>query len=204
VNAEPEPGRADARPESLAATWARHAPRLAEVVRRRVPPVLAAVLDAADVLQAAYPDAARRWDTFRARVNEAAGSEYAWLYGIVIARLVDEYRRHTRGVRDRRRDLPWPEQSSVQLGLSLVDAGDSPSAEAVRADTRERMRQALDRLPDTDREVLWMRHFDELSFAEAAEVLGIGPNAAAQRYVRALRRLREVWEALEPADRSGS
>src|SRR5262245_51226940 len=99
-------------PDSLAAAWARHTARLSEVVRRRVPPVLAAVLDAADVLQAAYPDAARRWEGFRARGQEAAGSEYAWLYGIVMARLVEEYRRHTRGVRDRRRDLPWPEASS--------------------------------------------------------------------------------------------
>jgi RNA polymerase sigma-70 factor (ECF subfamily) len=201
VNAEPEPVCAGA--DSLAAAWARHAARLSEVVRRRVPPVLAAVLDAGDVLQAAYPDAARRWDAFRTR-PPADGSEYAWLYGVVMARLVEEYRRHTRGVRDRRRDLPWPEESSVQLGLSLVDAGDSPSAAAVRADSRERMRRALDRLPDADREVLWMRHFDELTFGEAAAVLGISANAAAQRYVRALRRLREVWKSLEPADRSGS
>jgi RNA polymerase sigma-70 factor (ECF subfamily) len=204
--AHPAGRTGDAPPGSLATAWARHAARLSEVVRRRVPPVLAAVLDAADILQAAYPDAGRRWDAFRARGEEPAGSEYAWLYGIVMARLVEEYRRHTRGVRDRRRDLPWPEASSVQLGLSLVAGGDSPSEEAARADSRVRMRQALDQLPDADREILWMRHFDELTFAEAAAVLGIGANAAAQRYVRALRKLRklrEVWKALEPADRSG-
>jgi len=165
--------------------------------------VLAPVLDAADVLQAAYPDAVRRWETFLTRRREDPGhSVYAWLYGIVMARLVDEYRWNTRGVRDRRRNLPWPEASSVQLGLSLIDGGGSPSSAVAQADTRERMRQALEQLPDADREILWMRQFDDLTFREAADALGLSENTAAQRYVRALRKLREVWKVLDPPDRS--
>jgi RNA polymerase sigma-70 factor (ECF subfamily) len=61
------------------------------------------------------------------------------------------------------------------------------------------MRQTLDRLPDADRQVLWMRHFDELSLREIAEFLGVSENAAAQRYVRALRKLRAVWATPESA-----
>ncbi|MCI0705116.1 MAG: sigma-70 family RNA polymerase sigma factor [Planctomycetia bacterium] len=190
-------------PVELPVVWATHRPRLLETVQRRLPPVLSAVLEPDDVLQAAYLDAARRWETFLARSQQSPPcTEYVWLYGIVMARLVDEYRRHTRNARDRRRDLPWPEASSVQLGLSLVGGDRSPSSAMVAADTSNRMRQALDQLPDSDRAILWMRHFDELSFKEVAEHLGIAENAAAQRYVRALRKLREVWKLLEPADGS--
>ena len=55
------------------------------------------------------------------------------------------------------------------------------------------MRQAMEQLPPRDQEVLSMRHFDQLSFCEAAEVLGITENAATVRYARALRRFKDLW-----------
>ncbi len=58
------------------------------------------------------------------------------------------------------------------------------------------MRQALDLLKEADRKVLWMRHYDELSFRDVAQVLGITENAAAVRYTRALRRLKVLWQQL--------
>jgi RNA polymerase sigma-70 factor (ECF subfamily) len=60
------------------------------------------------------------------------------------------------------------------------------------------MRQTLDLLKADDREILWMRHYDDLSFKEAAAVLQVTENAATVRYVRALRRLKDLWLKLHP------
>jgi RNA polymerase sigma-70 factor (ECF subfamily) len=88
------------------------------------------------------------------------------------------------------------------MGLGIVDPGTSPSEAAARNEFREQMRQALAQLKDSDRDILWMRHNDGLSLKEAAAVLGISDDAAAQRYVRALRRLQELWHQAHPGSRA--
>jgi RNA polymerase sigma-70 factor (ECF subfamily) len=168
-------------------------PRLLAMLRRRIDPTLAVRLDAEDILTDVFVEACRRWAKFRAQPGLSA---YAWLYGIARDRLIEAWRRETRGRRDLHRDLPWPEQSSVQLGLSLIDPGTNPAAAAERDEVRQRMRQALDLLKEADREILWMRHYDSLSFREVGAVLAVGENAATVRYVRALRRLKDLWQKL--------
>jgi RNA polymerase sigma-70 factor (ECF subfamily) len=64
----------------------------------------------------------------------------------------------------------------------------------MRAELKLRVQEALNNMDENDREVLILRHFEELSNAEAAEVLGIKPSAAVNRYVRALRRLKDVFQ----------
>jgi RNA polymerase sigma-70 factor (ECF subfamily) len=160
------------------------------MLRRRIDPSLAVRIDPEEVLHDAFLEACRRLDRFP-RPEDM--SPYAWLYGIARDRLIDTWRRETRGRRDLHRDLPWPEESSMQLGLSLIDRGTDPGAAAEREEVRQRMRQALDLLKDADREILWMRHYDGLSFREAGSVLNIGENAATVRYVRAIRRLKQLW-----------
>jgi RNA polymerase sigma-70 factor (ECF subfamily) len=118
------------------------------------------------------------------------------LYRLALDRLVEAWRRETRGRRDLHRDLPWPEESSVVLGLGLVSPGTSPSEAVARRELGELMRQALGGLKDAYREVLWMRHSEQLSFAEIGQVLGVTENAATVRYTRALGRLRDCWRAL--------
>jgi RNA polymerase sigma-70 factor (ECF subfamily) len=77
--------------------------------------------------------------------------------------------------------------------LGLVASLATPSEAAVREELRVRVREAIDRLSEVDRTVLWMRHFDELDHREIAQVLGISENAATQRYVRALKRFKTLW-----------
>jgi len=89
----------------------------------------------------------------------------------------------------------------VQLGLGLVATDTSPSEARARDELRERMRQTLELLGDRDREILWMRHYDELTFGEAASVLGIKESAATLRYVRALKRLKDLWQKFYPDSR---
>jgi len=86
----------------------------------------------------------------------------------------------------------------MQLCLSLVAPGTSPTGALLRQEVQERMRQTLSLLKDSDRQVLWMRYYDDLSHAEMAVVLGVTENAATVRCLRALRRLKELWQKLNP------
>lgn len=166
-------------------------PRLLAMLQRRIDPSLAIRIDPEDILNDAFLDAGRKWPKFQL---EPKLSVYAWLYGIARDRLIETWRRETRDRRDIHRELPWPDHSSVQMGLSIIDRALTPGAAAVRAEIQERMRQALSLLKDADREILWMRHYDQLSFVEAGDVLGVSENAATVRYVRALKRLKQVWQ----------
>ena len=98
---------------------------------------------------------------------------YAWLYRVVLDCLIETWRRESRALRDVRRDMPWPDRSSIQLGLKLVNPATSTSKAANREEVRDRVHRMMELLSDRDQEVLWMRHFDQLSFVDMASVLGI-------------------------------
>ncbi len=168
----------------------RYRARLLAVIRRRVDPALAVRIDPEEILHEAFLAACGKWESYCAQPTM---SPYAWLYRIVVDCLIEVWRRESREIRDYRRDLPWPEQSSVHLGLHLVGSGTSPSNAVARKEIRQRIRASMDDMSPSDQEILWMRHHDQLSFKEAAMVLGISENAATVRYARALRRLKDRW-----------
>jgi RNA polymerase sigma-70 factor (ECF subfamily) len=167
-----------------------HRSRLLNMLRRRIDPALAVRMDAEEILSETFLQAGRKWAEF---CRQDRMTPYAWLYRIALDCLIEAWRRQTRGPRDLRRDLPWPEQTSVQIGIGLVAPGTSPSEAAVRAELCGRVRAVMAELSDRDQQSLWMRHADQLSFREAGLVLGITENAATVRYARALRRLQEKW-----------
>jgi RNA polymerase sigma-70 factor (ECF subfamily) len=168
-----------------------HRPKLLAAVQRRLDPALAGRLDAEDVVNNAFLAARRKWPTFEER---SAASTYAWLYRIVYCCLIDAWRREKPGGQE----MPWPDRSSLQMGLGLVGSGSSPSEAAMRAEQAERVRQVLSMLKESDREILWLRHNDDLTFPEAAYVLGITESAATLRYWRALKRFKHFWQKLNP------
>ena len=86
----------------------------------------------------------------------------------------------------------------MQLTLGIVHPGPSPTQAAIQEEMRQRLRTVLELLNEKDRNILWMRHGDELTHAETGEVLGITENAATVRYVRALKRLRDLWKRICP------
>jgi RNA polymerase sigma-70 factor (ECF subfamily) len=90
----------------------------------------------------------------------------------------------------------WPETTSAALAAQLLGHGPRPSEAAIRAEVKIRLQEALNHMDPIDREVLALRHFEHLSPAETAHVLGIKEKAAGMRYVRALRRLKEILAAL--------
>jgi RNA polymerase sigma-70 factor (ECF subfamily) len=180
----------------LAKLCQEHHDRLLGFLDRRMDPRLKARIGAQDLLQEAFLVARRKWPKFRA----SGMTPYAWLYGIARDSLIEAWRRHlARGIEE---EMPWPERSSEQMVRGLVGSLTSPSEAMARRELQGRVRQALDNLSPTDREILWMRHSDDLSHREVAAVLGISEAAAMQRYSRALRRVIRVWRDL--FDRGGS
>jgi RNA polymerase sigma-70 factor (ECF subfamily) len=167
-----------------------HRSRLLQMVRRRIDPGLAVRIDPEEILHEAFLVACRKWVRYR---TDPTVSPYAWLYRIVLDCLIETWRRESRGIRDHRRDLPWPAHSSVQLALHLVDSITGPSSALAREEQLQRIKEMVEDLGESDHEILWMRHYDQLSFREAAAVLKISENAATVRYARALRRLRDKW-----------
>jgi RNA polymerase sigma-70 factor (ECF subfamily) len=173
-----------------------HRSQLLAMIERRLDPALRARIDPEDILNEAFLEARRKWSNFQQQ-NEV--SPYVWVYGIVRDCLIQVWRRENRSCREPKREMPWPEQSSVQLGLNLISPGASPSSAAARGELQQRVRGVVEMLAEKDREVLAMRHFDELTFREIAQLLGLQEQAATMRYVRALRRLKDLWQKLHDA-----
>lgn len=171
-----------------------HQERLLTMLRLRIDPKLHVRLDPEEVLNDTYLEAQRRWDKGRRPPEDRS---YAWLYRIALDCLIDAWRKHTRGVRNLKIEVPWPEESSLQLGLGLMDGGTGPESAMVHEEMRQRMQQALQLLKPEDREILWMRYYDGLSFAEAAVALEMTEKAAGIRHLRALRRLKALWQNLD-------
>jgi RNA polymerase sigma-70 factor (ECF subfamily) len=179
--------------------------RLVRMVAFRMDPRLRGRIDAADVVQDAFVQASAKRDAY---FREPALPLFLWLRGVVSNKLLELHRHHlgTR-MRDAKREVSlevqhkWNDTSSA-LCAHLTGHLTSPSAAAVRVELRERLAQALDEMDPTDREVLAMRHFEQLSNAEASQALGIQERAAAKRYLRALERLKNILSEL-PGGLSG-
>jgi RNA polymerase sigma-70 factor (ECF subfamily) len=169
---------------------ARHRPYLRKMIGLRLDPQLRARVDPSDVVQEAQMEAARRLDGYLQRPDMPFR---LWLRHIAFDRLVMVHRRHVDAARRTlRRDVALPEGSSLALARRLFAPGSTPSEQLSRRELARRVRQALSRLGDADRELLLLRNFEGLSNQEAAQVLHINPAAASQRYGRALLRLRDV------------
>src|SRR5207244_9254743 len=114
-------------------------------------------LDPVEVLQSAYLQARLRWPRFR---EEGRMQAYPWLYRIVLDCLIEAWRSQTRACRDLRAEMPWPDQSSMQLAMGLVHSGTSPSDAAAHAEQTQLIRKVLELLRARGRDTLRMQHDD--------------------------------------------
>lgn len=174
--------------EALAEIWEEQSNRLARMVQVRMDPRLHGRLEVDDVLQEAFLDAGKRLHHY---LEDPSQSLYIWLRLVVAQTLVDIHRRHI-GVRmrDVRREARSPAASTSSLAFSLVAAMTSPSHAAMRSELAIRLHEALEEMDEMDREILVLRHFEELTNNEVSEVLDLKKSATSNRYVRALTRLR--------------
>jgi RNA polymerase sigma-70 factor (ECF subfamily) len=170
----------------------RHQKRLERMIALRMDRRLAARLDPADVVQDTLADAVEQMSEYLCRRPLPF---YPWLRQLAWDRLADLHRRHIRAqrrsvMREERWTPDLPDESILELAGRLLAGGSSPSARLQREEQRDRVRAALARLPDNDREVLVLRHLEMLSSREIAAILGITEGAVNTRHVRALERLR--------------
>ena len=180
---------------ALAELFSGHRDRLWRMVQARLDRRLRGRVDPDDILQEAYLDATRRIGHY---ASAGPMSFFLWLRLIVGQTLVDVHRRHLDArMRDAGRDVSIarggsPGASSVSLAGQIVAHLTSPSQAAMRAEMEAQLGQAIDSLDPIDREVLVLRHFEELTNSEVAEVLGLQQKAASIRYVRAAARLKAI------------
>ena len=178
---------------ALAALFASCRPRLRRIVDFRLDERLRARLDPDDVLQETYLAASVRLKHYE---GSAYTSPFLWLRAVLTQTLTDLYRRHVGAqMRDSGREVsldadPSPQATSTSLAIQLAGTATSPGEAAARADMMATLEAAIAQMDAVDQEVLALRHFEELSNAEVAAVLGLQQKAASIRYIRAIRRLR--------------
>jgi RNA polymerase sigma-70 factor, ECF subfamily len=177
----------------------RHRARLRQMVEARLDRRVRGRVDPSDVLQEGFADAVVKLPDYLADPKLPL---FLWLRLIVGERLSKIHRDHLGAqVRDAGREVslyrgPMPAASSAALAAHLLGKETSPTQAVVRAERLLRLQEALNALDPLDREILSLRHFEELTHAEAARVLEIGESAAAKRYVRALKKLKDVLAGL--------
>ena len=183
--------------EALGQLFAQHRERLRRMVHLRMDGRLKGRLDASDVLQEAYLEFASSLSQY---LRNPEAPLYLWLRFLTGRKLQALHRHHlgTR-VRDAGREISLqqgalPQASSLALAAQLLGRNTSPSEAATRAELQLRVQEALNGMEPIDREVLALRHFEQLSNSETAQVLEISEAAASRRFVRALRRLKKILE----------
>jgi RNA polymerase sigma-70 factor (ECF subfamily) len=152
-------------------------------------------IDPSDVIQEAYLEASARLAEY---LRNPTMPFFLWLRFLASQKLVTLHRHHL-GVQMRNAGYqvalyqgPWPEATSAALAAQLLGHDTRPSEAAIRAEMKIRVQEALNAMEPLDREVLALRHFEQLSRAEIAQLLGISEAAAGKRYIRALNRLKQI------------
>jgi RNA polymerase sigma-70 factor (ECF subfamily) len=172
----------------------RHRGRLRHMIAMRLDPRVAARVDPSDVVQETLLAADGQLDDY---LRERPLPFYPWLRQIAWQRLLDVHRRHIRAqrrsvTREQPLVLGLSGESAAELAQRVLGPGSSPSARLDREESRRHVKDALERLPERDREVLVLRHLERLSTKEIAAVLGIREGAVYTRHLRALQRLHDL------------
>jgi RNA polymerase sigma-70 factor, ECF subfamily len=180
-------------PEAREQLLIRHRTRLRQMIASRLDRRLTARVDPSDVVQEALADAAGKLSDY---LRRRPLPFYPWLRKLAWQRLVDLHRRHVRAksrsvTREQAQALPLPDESAIRLADRMLATGAGPVSNLLQAELRSRVRAALDSLGSPDREVLVLRHLEQLSTKEMAAVLGISEGAVKMRQLRALARFRD-------------
>lgn len=173
----------------------RHRDAVRRMIQMRLDHAVARRVDASDVVQDVLLEASQRLQDY---LKNPGMPFHLWLRQLAKDRIIDMHRRH-RGAKRRSVDreqnmsgLGKDEQSAADLAALLRDAELTPAAAALRKEMEERFMLALDQLDENDREIIVMRHFEHLGNSDVAEALGLSPPAAGMRYLRAIRRIKEL------------
>jgi RNA polymerase sigma-70 factor (ECF subfamily) len=196
-------GARQGQPAAVDRLLAAHRGALRRVIDLRLDPALAGRIDASDVVQDVLLEASQRLSDY---LRDPRMPFQLWLRHIAKDHIIDAHRRH-RVAQRRSLDREQPmvpaglaDRSSLELAARFLDQELTPASAAIQHEMQQRVRAALTGLDEDDREVICMRHFEQLSNQDVAAVLGLTEAAASMRHLRALRRLRAL---LLPGEESG-
>jgi RNA polymerase sigma-70 factor (ECF subfamily) len=176
---------------------ARHRQAIRRMIDQRMDKVVQRRVDASDIVQDVMIEANRRIGDYLANPTMPF---QLWLRHMARDRLIDAHRRHrvaSNRSLDREVSLAvpdGPDQSQTDLVGQIADRELTPAAAATWHELERRFAEAVERLEDDDRQIVLLRHFEHLSTADAAAVLGLSKPAAGMRYLRAMRRLRVLLD----------
>ncbi len=167
----------------------RYRTRLLGVANGRMEPGMRRRVSAEEILQEAFIKAAGKWERSK---QSAPIDSFVWWYGLVRDCAIDACRAQTRDIRDIRNEVAMPSRSSVLLCARMLNENRPSKAVALR----ESRQAAIDQLSEAERELLWMRQYDQLSHREIAELLDCSYSAATQRYGAVMEKLRKRLKEL--------
>lgn len=185
--------------QALAALFGHYRERLKRMVRLRLDRRLSGRVDASDVLQEAYLEVHKRFPEYAAEKDLPF---FLWLRLVTGQKLTDAHRHHLGAqMRDAGLEVSLyrgalPQASSASLAAQLLGKLTTATQAAARAEHKLLVQEALNSMDPLDREVLVLRHFEQLSNDETALALGLKKSTASQRYIRALKRLKEILSAI--------
>jgi len=185
--------------QALQDLFARHRDRLERMVRLRLSRRLQGRVDDSDVLQESFLEISKKLPEY---VRQPGMPFFLWLRHVTGLKLAEVHRRHLgTQLRDADREVSLhrgglPEADSVSLAAQLLGKLTTPSQAAIKAEQRIYVQEALNAMDRIDREVLALKHFEQLSTSEIADVLGLSKAGAGSRYLRAIKRLRETLARL--------
>jgi RNA polymerase sigma-70 factor (ECF subfamily) len=174
-----------------------HRAPLRRAIALRLDPALGQRVDASDIVQEVILEASQRINNYLAN---PVMPFHLWLRQMAQDHIIDAHRKH-RVAQRRSLDREQPlvaaglgDRSSIELAAQLMDPERTPASAAIQHELQRRVETALAQLGADDREVILMRHFEQLANQEVAAALGLTEAAAAMRYLRALRRLRALLD----------
>ena len=182
-------------PDAVNRLMDRHRDAVRRMVQMRLDHAVGRRVDASDVVQDVLFEASQRMSDY---IQNPGMPFHLWLRQLAKDRVIDMHRRHRAAQRrsvDREQNLTamnTDDRSAADLAALLKDAELTPAAATLRKEMEERFLAALSQLEDNDREMVIMRHFEHLGNGEVAQALGLSAPAAGMRYLRAIRRLREL------------
>jgi RNA polymerase sigma-70 factor (ECF subfamily) len=185
---------ADDDPSAEERLWERHREPLRRMIGLRLDRAVGRRVDASDVVQEVMLKASGRLADY---LKSPSLPFHLWLRQIARDHVIDAHRKHrVAGSRSVDREAPmaasFADRSSIELAARLRDPGPTPAAAALRRELERRFQDAIGGLDELDREVILLRHFEQLSNGETARALGLSEPAAGMRHLRALRRLRAI------------
>lgn len=186
--------------ENVASIFLKYRHQLERMIEFRIDQRIRSRIDSHDILQESFLEIKNRYREF---IVNPGVSFFVWIRKITYQVLIDSQRRHFRQKRGVQNEVQLANvgndmsDASQLMARELIGQLTSPSEAAIKAEELERMHAALESMNETDREILALRHFEQLSNADVAQIIGIKPAAASNRYIRAITKLGEIMERFE-------